>query len=174
MELARLLSIGVVVGAFVDVGCATAVNDEDTSVDDTVDASDGATSVMPDGSISPAPDGGTAVDAAMAAHDDASAASDMVCQMRRTNGCIMCCQTDRMNGINAYVAIIQACVCGTNGPCATKCATEYCQNGGVNTPGDACDTCLNTALTGQCASQVSAGCAANVDCAGYLSCSNPC
>lgn len=79
--------------------------------------------------------------------------------------------------MNDYFDIISKCVCATGGPCVTQCATEYCVTPGtITTSGDACETCLNTAVGsgGACATQVSSGCTADASCSAYVTCANGC
>jgi hypothetical protein len=150
--------------------CATSVDDSNTSTDDTSDAGDGGSTAPLDGAMTTT-DGGAHPDGATGA--DAATASDMACQMMRTTPCVRCCQTNRMAGINAYVADIQACACGAMGPCTSVCATEYCQTGQA-VAGDSCATCILSAVQGQCATQINTACSANADCAGYVACANGC
>jgi hypothetical protein len=92
-----------------------------------------------------------------------------------------CCQGAYPTGIQDYITIIQNCVCGTSGPCRTKCANEYCVDGTVTTTGDACDTCLNTNLAAgaKCDAETATGtinkqCTAATACNDYLVCANGC
>jgi len=94
-----------------------------------------------------------------------------------------CCQGHYATGIQDYVTIIQNCVCGptgTGGPCANKCANEYCLDGTATT-GDSCDTCLNTYLAAgaKCDAQTSTGaintaCLSDQPCNDYITCANGC
>jgi hypothetical protein len=82
-----------------------------------------------------------------------------------------------MTGLDALIADIQACDCGTSGVCQTSCATEYCSNGTITTAGDACEVCLDNSLSpdgGACLSQLTTACDGNADCLAYVTCTNGC
>jgi len=104
--------------------------------------------------------------------------TDQQCAAEAEMACIDCCQTNHTSGIQALVMAIQSCACGTGGPCATTCASEYCANGAVNTTGDACDTCISNSLDpdagGACLTPVETACGAGSACDQYLSCANGC
>jgi hypothetical protein len=92
------------------------------------------------------------------------------CDAKSETNCVTCCQTNCPTGIADLVKIIQACACGSGGPCASKCANEYCVDGTVNTSGDACDTCIGNAVNpgGQCATPVTSGCSGDAPCNDYF------
>lgn len=57
------------------------------------------------------------------------------------------------------------------GACGKECATSYCAKKSP-TQGDACDTCLDSALSqgGACAAPVDTACAGNTDCVALMEC----
>jgi hypothetical protein len=101
-----------------------------------------------------------------------AAAADLACGKESTqSACADCCASDHPSGISTLNSAIVSCACGTTGPCASACATEVCVDVPA-TSGDACYTCLSTALssTGPCDAPVDKSCMADPGCAAYLSC----
>jgi hypothetical protein len=91
-----------------------------------------------------------------------------------------CAQTYCSAGSTFYFNSIVSCVC-TASMCQSACGDsgDYC-NAPPNVTTQACDDCINqyTAAGAACdttnGSSIASACAANSDCAGYISCSDGC
>jgi len=76
-----------------------------------------------------------------------------------------CCEMVIPGGVQALHLAQEDCACG---PCASACDDQACT--ALQSPVQACQSCIDGALGGSCASQVSAACAANPACAAYEAC----
>jgi hypothetical protein len=107
--------------------------------------------------------------ASCAAQDDGTASGQQTC--------VSCCQTSCATGAGAYFQLAAACLCN-GGPCTGACAGsgDYCVSpGSVIT--STCDTCVttNTAAGAKCSdASIEGACAADAQCAAYVSCVNAC
>jgi uncharacterized membrane protein YgcG len=139
--------------------------------------SDGGTSSGGSGSDAgpgdaPTPD--AAQPDADAAQPDANADP---CHTMTGAACTTCCNQQYSAGLRAFTTDVQTCDCGTSGPCASACATEFCA-GKPTATGDACDTCIRNSLEqdagGQCLASVASACEQNASCVAYLACATAC
>lgn len=143
---------------------AGAPSDAGSSIDTPDGGGGGADSASPEG-------GADSSDAA--GHDGVAPTTDAGCASQGID-CFDCCQIADPAGIDEYIALVQACVCGDAGPCESVCATEYCANGSVSSNEDPCSKCVSTALAGPCSAPANGGCAAEPACAAYLGCASGC
>jgi len=161
-------------------GCATAVggntseNNEDAAPPKTdAGASDALVKKVPPEASTPQNDSGSTSD-----DDGSTPATDSTCAGESTQStCEQCCLSVHPTGYNTYFQALQTCACTSPGVCATDCATEACA-GNPTTPGDACDTCMNGALTqgtGACYTAVDTACTGDPDCTDlFMTCIPPC
>jgi hypothetical protein len=168
-----LLSLGFPLFTF---GCATAVGttSEDAGTTQTADAAakDSGKKTLPEAGNPPPDDSGTSND------DSSVPLTDSTCSGESTKAqCEQCCLKVHPGGYNTYYQALQSCACLSPGPCASACSTELCASQ-PSTTGDACDTCVNGALTqstGACYNDVAASCQSDADCTTLFStCIPPC
>jgi hypothetical protein len=115
------------------------------------------------------PDGGDTNEAGPP--DVNTTSNDQACGQQSTQAtCQTCCIGDHNAGFQTLNAAAVSCAC-TPQLCQYSCANELCAGQPVTT-GDACSTCLNSALAGSCAAQLQNACNADPDCTSYLSCFN--
>jgi len=117
------------------------------------------------------PDGGNMNTNEAGAPDMGTTSNDQACGQQSTQAtCQSCCIGDHNEGFQTLNSAAVACAC-TPSLCQYSCQSELCAGQPV-TPGDACSTCLNSALSGSCAAQLQNACNADPDCSSYLSCFN--
>lgn len=149
---------------FFATGCATAVMPDDTTSSTPADA----------GSKAPAKDGGAVQkDAGSNAQPDSSTSGDdaattpVDCSQSSTkSSCQQCCVSEHKPGYAVYTKTLTACACQSPGACVSECGTEYCAQKPTS-PNDACETCLNAALTpnsGACYDPIATACTGDSDC----------
>jgi hypothetical protein len=88
--------------------------------------------------------------------------------------CHNCCINTHLESRPALLRITADCVC-TTAQCGTQCEATLCADPIVQpTPGDACDTCFQSALdpnnANGCAEQIVTACAADTDCNAPFAC----
>jgi hypothetical protein len=96
--------------------------------------------------------------------------------------CIDCCRMIHPAGAHKFVQLVQACDCGDAGPCATRCAQEYCKDGSYTSNDDDCSHCIQDALApatapdssaGTCHDVVAQSCGLDPDCLAFAECILP-
>jgi hypothetical protein len=108
--------------------------------------------------------------------NDSGPKDDKACAQQTTQKlCVGCCQRVHNGGFTTLHDAAKSCVCGSNGPCKTACANEFCADT-ASQSGDACSQCLNKNLAqgAPCYATVNSACQADPDCTAYESCYQPC
>lgn len=171
----KLLSLTLVVGL---CGCANAVTSPE-------EGNDGGVTSSKDSGSSQSKDGGSKVyeasaptnDSGPITEEDSGTIDDTTCASQTSKAqCQQCCLTLHAEGYQVYDSTLNTCACQSPGACASECANEACANQ-PTTAGDACDTCMNQALTstGACYNSVASACQGDPDCTTLFgTCIPPC